>query len=124
MSWPTSRVVSAPRLCASRSAASTAPPPPASPPGRSTVAATQLALRPVASRLAARTTSIDSASGPTQTSRRSLVSHGPPIAPWRNCSTIWSSTRAAVRRSAISRSAVRLRRVKNFCCASRAVSAR
>ena len=35
----------------------------------------------------------------------------------RNCSTIWSSTRAAVRRSASSRSAVRLRSVKNFCCA-------
>ncbi len=66
------------------------------------------ALRPEASRLAVRTTRSDRVSSPTSTSSRSAVAHGPSMAPWRSRSTIWSSTRSAVRRSASSRRAVRL----------------
>ena len=78
--------------------------------------------RPAAARpsaRAARTRRSAFAPGPTQTRIRSATGHGASIAWSRRYSRIWRSTRSAVRRSASSRSAIRLPLRKKFRTARR-----
>ncbi|KGD51240.1 putative osmosensitive K+ channel signal transduction histidine kinase [Burkholderia pseudomallei] len=91
--------------------------------GVSTYTASQSAFRLAARRAAARTSVGASAPGPTHTSRRSRACQMRWIERSARYSRICASTRSAVRRSASSRSAIRLplrkklRTARSACCA-------